>query len=109
MFGDAMTVLDPATLMGPLWTLLAYIALGWLAARRLAIDPRPIATLLIYLVAPLTFFRGLVQGGPTPDYLLLTLRSEEHTSELQSRPHLVCRLLLEKKNTSLPESMNACC
>src|SRR3989442_8914384 len=28
-----------------------------------------------------------------------SLRSEEHTSELQSRPHLVCRLLLEKKNT----------
>src|SRR5690554_7252590 len=27
----------------------------------------------------------------------LTARSEEHTSELQSRPHLVCRLLLEKK------------
>src|SRR2546429_7544011 len=28
---------------------------------------------------------------------LLALRSEEHTSELQSRLHLVCRLLLEKK------------
>src|SRR5690554_7560551 len=27
----------------------------------------------------------------------ITARSEEHTSELQSRPHLVCRLLLEKK------------
>src|SRR2546429_5082713 len=27
-------------------------------------------------------------------------RSEEHTSELQSRLHLVCRLLLEKKNNS---------
>src|SRR3989442_8131432 len=27
----------------------------------------------------------------------LEQRSEEHTSELQSRPHLVCRLLLEKK------------
>src|SRR3989442_6306117 len=27
----------------------------------------------------------------------VTRRSEEHTSELQSRPHLVCRLLLEKK------------
>src|SRR5690554_7243676 len=26
-------------------------------------------------------------------------RSEEHTSELQSRPHLVCRLLLEKKKS----------
>src|SRR2546429_1977890 len=31
-------------------------------------------------------------GGPA-----LLLRSEEHTSELQSRLHLVCRLLLEKK------------
>src|SRR5690348_18327257 len=29
-----------------------------------------------------------------------TLRSEEHTSELQSPVHLVCRLLLEKKNPS---------
>src|SRR5690554_7884311 len=33
---------------------------------------------------------SVLQGG---------VRSEEHTSELQSRPHLVCRLLLEKKNT----------
>src|SRR2546429_2626593 len=31
------------------------------------------------------------------DYLLGEQRSEEHTSELQSRLHLVCRLLLEKK------------
>src|SRR3989442_9862950 len=31
--------------------------------------------------------------------LLAHGRSEEHTSELQSRPHLVCRLLLEKKNS----------
>src|SRR2546422_7272655 len=29
----------------------------------------------------------------------LKVRSEEHTSELQSRLHIVCRLLLEKKNT----------
>src|SRR3989442_11616056 len=28
---------------------------------------------------------------------VVLIRSEEHTSELQSRPHLVCRLLLEKK------------
>src|SRR3712207_8519606 len=28
-------------------------------------------------------------------------RSEEHTSELQSRQYLVCRLLLEKKNTTI--------
>src|SRR5690554_6987902 len=31
------------------------------------------------------------------------LRSEEHTSELQSRPHLVCRLLLEKKKQQSTE------
>src|SRR2546422_7293777 len=39
---------------------------------------------------------------------LLARRSEEHTSELQSRLHLVCRLLLEKKkknDTSLPYTM----
>src|SRR5690625_6372733 len=35
-----------------------------------------------------------------PANVLITVipRSEEHTSELQSRGHLVCRLLLEKKN-----------
>src|SRR3712207_6974896 len=32
----------------------------------------------------------------------LKIRSEEHTSELQSRQYLVCRLLLEKKNTCTP-------
>src|SRR5205809_4684334 len=35
-------------------------------------------------------------GNPYND---IGARSEEHTSELQSRLHLVCRLLLEKKNT----------
>src|SRR2546422_4546691 len=34
----------------------------------------------------------------------VTSRSEEHTSELQSRLHLVCRLLLEKKKPLLPSS-----
>src|SRR3712207_7903352 len=36
-------------------------------------------------------------GGARPEE---QLRSEEHTSELQSRQYLVCRLLLEKKNTT---------
>src|SRR5258707_11044068 len=35
-------------------------------------------------------------------------RSEEHTSELQSRQYLVCRLLLEKKNQSSTIMFNAC-
>src|SRR2546422_5872671 len=36
-------------------------------------------------------------GGSLASYKMGDLRSEEHTSELQSRLHLVCRLLLEKK------------
>src|ERR1039458_10678949 len=39
------------------------------------------------------------QYGRTATVRLLLDRSEEHTSELQSLRHLVCRLLLEKKNT----------
>src|SRR3989449_8399692 len=45
---------------------------------------------------------GFAQSGSR--YLEVTyLRSEEHTSELQSRLHLVCRLLLEKKKKHLPQ------
>src|SRR2546422_6082718 len=35
-------------------------------------------------------------------------RSEEHTSELQSRLHLVCRLLLEKKKKKTKKNTNIC-
>src|SRR3712207_7904029 len=51
-----------------------------------------------------------VPGAPSPQEVLLAAvirltdlsRSEEHTSELQSRQYLVCRLLLEKTKTSVP-------
>src|SRR3712207_8036965 len=36
------------------------------------------------------------------------LRSEEHTSELQSRQYLVCRLLLEKKKKNDPVTVSIC-
>src|SRR5690606_39303366 len=36
-------------------------------------------------------------GSTIGEPLFMTMRSEEHTSELQSRENLVCRLLLEKK------------
>src|SRR5690554_1868810 len=39
----------------------------------------------------------IMDGSAGPFVFLIQSRSEEHTSELQSRPHLVCRLLLEKK------------
>src|SRR2546422_7606846 len=43
------------------------------------------------------------QKAPSPLSCAVTVtRSEEHTSELQSRLHLVCRLLLEKKKTAIP-------
>src|SRR5438552_13653191 len=61
-----------------------------------------------------TLFRSLDRGRelarralqlaqtPTHQQPHLDRRSEEHTSELQSPDHLVCRLLLEKKNKSRP-------
>src|SRR5690606_41579565 len=54
------------------------------------IDSSPIW--IFNVPAPITVS---VPSAPARD----TLRSEEHTSELQSREKLVCRLLLEKKNT----------
>src|SRR5690554_7478946 len=46
-----------------------------------------------YLAPPVTAVLDAIDSVPVK----AALRSEEHTSELQSRPHLVCRLLLEKK------------
>src|SRR2546422_3292312 len=64
-----------------------------------------------------TLFRSLPACvAPAVDLLRIPIpgdagrgRSEEHTSELQSRLHLVCRLLLEKKknHTSSPLASNA--
>src|SRR5947209_11681816 len=46
-------------------------------------------------------FRGVVAGGHAARCVAAGYdRSEEHTSELQSRQYLVCRLLLEKKKQS---------
>src|SRR5258708_15378257 len=50
-------------------------------------------------------FRGKVRSArleivDAKTVIQLFMRSEEHTSELQSPDHLVCRLLLEKKKTS---------
>src|SRR5215813_14774260 len=51
-----------------------------------------------------TLFRSRVDRDTYPPVCLWVRgdpRSEEHTSELQSRPHLVCRLLLEKKKKKI--------
>src|SRR5690348_18221358 len=51
---------------------------------------------------PLQFDCFAVLGFFANLFFNLTPRSEEHTSELQSPVHLVCRLLLEKKNQASP-------
>src|SRR2546422_4355026 len=48
-------------------------------------------------VEEVAFVGGQLRDGPDD------LRSEEHTSELQSRLHLVCRLLLDKKKRRHPD------
>src|SRR5258707_14811615 len=43
--------------------------------------------------------------APRPDPRAVAARSEEHTSELQSRQYLVCRLLLEKKKNKIKKTI----
>src|SRR3989442_4562701 len=79
----------------------------------LNVEPSP-GRLATVMYPPLCFTMPYTVGRPKPDPLVLSFvvkngskmcgrisnrssRSEEHTSELQSRPHLVCRLLLAKK------------
>src|SRR5438876_3521262 len=50
-----------------------------------------------------TEYREPVPAAPHVRRLARELRSEEHTSELQSPVHLVCRLLLEKKKNKTEE------
>src|SRR2546429_7167561 len=49
-------------------------------------------------------FRAVCGISPVPQGEKIK-RSEEHTSELQSRLHLVCRLLLEKKKKGTPQHL----
>src|SRR3989442_2265429 len=80
---------------------------SWVLFFFLMIRRPPRSTLFPYT----TLFRSLASSGTSHhrgrvlDSLSvitpLLRRSEEHTSELQSRPHLVCRLLLEKKKQEL--------
>src|SRR3712207_6920775 len=86
-----------------IYTLSLHDALPILATRKVA--PALAAGCTVVLkpaeLTPLTtllFTSLLVEAGLPPG---VVNRSEEHTSELQSRQYLVCRLLLEKKNTTL--------
>src|SRR2546422_7295186 len=78
----------------PRSTLFPYTTLFRSAYR---LRPRPVramASLSTLIVSTFYMIAQMVGAGAL---VTLLLRSEEHTSELQSRLHLVCRLLLEKK------------
>src|SRR5690625_6209722 len=59
----------------------------------------------VYVERGLTADAALIVAIPV---LVGAVRSEEHTSELQSRGHLVCRLLLEKKKTKETDASVGC-
>src|SRR5690554_7662314 len=68
-----------------------------------------IASFLAATVLPFSsevVFAALVASG-LDIWQCIFYRSEEHTSELQSRPHLVCRLLLEKKKKTQVKSTSS--
>src|SRR5689334_24302853 len=73
------------------YTTLFRSALSWASARRRLLCPWPLTRARCAASAP-----AFLDGRPSAPRLSST-RSEEHTSELQSQFHLVCRLLLEKK------------
>src|SRR5215813_15430117 len=60
-----------------------------------------IYTLSLHDALPIYASGGRTRCGPRATRGPCRRRSEEHTSELQSRPHLVCRLLLEKKKKNI--------
>src|SRR5690625_6240333 len=64
-------------------------ARGWI---HLIATPLVLMAAMFAITVPETFTQRL-------SVAVFGVRSEEHTSELQSRGHLVCRLLLEKKKT----------
>src|SRR5690606_39798737 len=88
---------------------LAITIAGLLAGRRIATDAKELLRQSVHylesspeLQSALQQLRGqLVDAGKA----VATARSEEHTSELQSRENLVCRLLLEKNNRNYNTSL----
>ena len=102
----------PRSTLFPYTTLFRSVTLGWrwtaMAAAGLYVPggtaSYPSSVLMNAIPAKVAGVDRLVMTAPTPDgkvnplvLVAARLRSEEHTSELQSRQYLVCRLLLEKK------------
>src|SRR5947209_11287163 len=98
-----MLALPPIPTLFPYTTLFrSFLAVGCVAAHNRDVRLRQLAGPFHgrWDTAALAGIRTLAGNELEPEALsALQKRSEEHTSELQSRQYLVCRLLLEKKNT----------
>src|SRR3712207_7814590 len=94
----------PRSTLFPYTTLFRSLCRVHLAvARRLERDPPRLRNLLPALEALDRLEVDVREHGDLAVQVLqVHQRSEEHTSELQSRQYLVCRLLLEKKKTTQP-------
>src|SRR5258705_4754394 len=94
------TSLSPAEIADRLQTLPAWRFEGGALMREYQTDGWPTTLMLVNAIG---FFAEAADHHPdlavSWGKVGVKLRSEEHTSELQSLRHLVCRLLLEKKNT----------
>src|SRR3712207_7439671 len=66
----------------------------------------PVAHSTPRLTSKVTTTKAIVDKIKVPAIRVIIPRSEEHTSELQSRQYLVCRLLLEKKNKNILHNKN---
>src|SRR3989442_9450747 len=101
---------DPFTVgPGPGLTLPVIGEIPLVGVRRADVEPYMSRELARYLKDPVVRAKALIRVSVVGevqrpgfyslpgDAVLADARSEEHTSELQSRPHLVCRLLLEKQ------------
>src|SRR4051812_50011223 len=92
----------PRSTLFPYTTLFRSLQANVTATIPIASSPSAIAAGAgsVWVAAPLT------QTLPAPAAIALGLRSEEHTSELQSHVNIVCRLLLEKKKNNNIASSN---
>src|SRR3712207_8529814 len=91
----------------PRSTLFPYTTLFRSTVQRLGVMARAAGIFLVYAAQrPEDRVMPLQLRDNLGNRLVLRVRSEEHTSELQSRQYLVCRLLLEKKKNKIKQRIS---
>src|SRR5690348_17781604 len=91
----------PRSTLFPYTTLFRSHECNYLQGNEGNIDPVHLSYLHRFFEVPTGRYTGVRNTEDSHYSLVGRNRSEEHTSELQSPVHLVCRLLLEKKKTTL--------